>query len=498
MRRWLFSLLLGSALIPAVHAANSPNILLVVLDDWGWRDAGFMGNPYIETPTLDRLASEGMAFQQAYANAPNCAPSRAALMSGQYAPRTDVYTMLSGDMGDKRLRRVLTPPNKMYLEPDVVTLAEVLKSAGYRTAHIGKWNLGSGPVRGPEGQGFDINKGGNRNGSVNNGHFAPYQNLPGLEQAPAGEYLTDRLTEEAIRIIQQKSDKPFFIHLSHFAPHFPFQAPQHLVQKYIDKAGTSAAPVNDPTYAAMVDRIDQDMGKILAALEQTQQLDNTLIAITSDNGGYEDISWQKPLRGEKSLVYEGGIRVPLLFWWKGHIRPGRSEDPVIGIDLFPTLAAFAGAQPLPATLDGVSLQKLLLGKEEELARDALYWYFPAYVARNHTRTGDGMFLQRPAAVIRAGDWKLIHYFDHPHHELYNLAQDPSEQKNLWQAEPQKAAGLNAKLMQWLDSTGAPRELPANPAYDADFESAYLKSWWRQLRWRLAQTRWGAFLREEDL
>jgi arylsulfatase A-like enzyme len=477
-------------------ASEKPNILLIVLDDWGWRDAGFMENNYIETPTLDKLANEGLIFQNAYSNSPNCASSRAAIMSGQYAPRTEVYTMMTGDMGDARLRRVQTPPNKMYLEPKVITLAETLKAAGYRTAHIGKWNLGSGDVRGPTGQGFDLNIAGDRNGTARNGHFAPYD-LPGLEQAPAGEYLTDRLSAEAIGFIEQSSDKPFFIHLSHFAPHFPYQAPEALVQKYQAKSSSMDA-LTEPLYAAMVERIDTGIGKIITALRAQNLLENTLIIVTSDNGGYEDISYMRPLRGQKSLLYEGGIRVPLLFSWPGHIRPGATETPVMGIDFFPTLMQVAGVSSVNQTLDGKDISPLFNNSDADLQRDALYWYFPGYVAGNYDKAADTLFQQRPVAVIRQGDWKLILSLENDSRELYDLSKDPGEQHNLSVEQKLVAEGMAIKLHQWLKEMDAPLPLLPNPAYDKKYEKHYANSWWRKMRHKLSQTRYGAFLREKDL
>lgn len=477
-------------------ASDKPNILLVVLDDWGWRDAGFMGNTYIETPTLDKLAREGLVFRNAYSNAPNCAPSRAAIMSGQYAPRTEVYTMMTGDMGDARLRHVVTPPNKTYLEPKVITLAEMLKDAGYRTAHIGKWNLGSGDVRGPEGQGFEVNIAGDRNGTAHHGHFAPYE-LPGLEQAPTNEYLTDRLSTEAIHFIEQKSEKPFFIHLSHFAPHFPYQAPEELVRKYKNKLSSMDA-VNDPTYAAMVERIDTGIGQIITTLGAKNLLGNTLIIVTSDNGGYKNISNIAPLRGQKSLLYEGGIRVPLLMSWPGHIAQGTSDIPVMGIDFYPTLMEAAEVTQVNQPLDGKNISPLFDNTNADLQRDALYWYFPGYVAGHYEEAADEIFQQRPVAVIRQDDWKLIMSLENEEREMYDLSKDPSEQHNLAAQQKQKADELAIKLHQWLVEMNAPLPLATNPAYDPTFEKKYTGSWWQKFKRKLSQMRYGAFLKENDL
>ncbi len=464
-------------------AQQSPNIILVVLDDLGWRDVGYMGNPFIETPTLDRLASEGLVFTNAYANSPNCAPSRAAIMSGLYAPRTDVYTMFTGDMGEDNLRRVLTPPNKMYLKPSVVTLAETLQAAGYHTAHIGKWNLGTGKKRGPEGQGFDVNIGGHRGGHPQNGYFAPY-NLPGLEQAPKGEYLTDRLSQEAVNFIEQHHNERFFIYLSHFAPHFPYQAPADLLEKYQQKKqdAETRGHIFAEEFAAMVESVDRGLADILSTLRKHQLDNNTLIVVTSDNGGATYISYLPPLRGQKSLLYEGGIRVPMLFWWPGTIEAQQSAVPTIGIDLYPTLATSAKATP-PPHLDGTDLSPLFDNTEAQLPRQNLFWYFPAYIAGMTEDANDRVFQQRPAAVIRQGDWKLIQYLDSDAVELYNLVNDVGERNNVAEQNLQIRNALQTSLNQWLAEMEAPLPLEPNPSYSASAEEKIANSWWRKMRLR---------------
>lgn len=477
MRRFTRCLLCLWFTSPLALAAEKPNIILVVLDDLGWRDTGFMGNSYIETPQLDQLAKQGLVFDNAYSNAPNCAPSRAAIMSGQYAPRTSVYTMFTGDMGDEHLRRVLTPPNKQYLEPKVITIAEMLRNAGYRTAHIGKWNLGTGDVRGPTGQGFDINIAGYRGGEAHHGYFAPYD-LPGLEDAPAGEYLTDRLTDEAVRVIRQDDARPFFIYLAHFAPHPPLQGRKDLLTKYENKRlaikqGTE--PMNSE-FAAMVEAVDQGLAHILAALEQTGEIDNTLIVLTADNGGYEGVSYMKPLRGQKSYLYEGGIRVPMLWWWPGHIQAQHSQEPVIGIDIFPTLMQVAGVKTVSQPMDGVALQPLFQGTATHLDREALFWYFPAYIADSYGNSDTSIFQQHPAVVIRKQEWKLIRYLDSDNIELYNLVKDPGESMNVARQEAARVQELSQLLDQWLKTMDAPLPLQPNPAYNPGWQQRWLDKW----------------------
>jgi len=453
------------------NTPKQPNIILILLDDLSWRDVGFMENNFIETPSLDHLASEGMVFTHAYSSSPNCAPSRAAIMSGLYSPRTEVYTMISGDMGEEHQRAVLTPRNKMYLESQFTTMAEALKDRGYATAHIGKWNLGTGKIRGPEGQGFDLNIAGYRGGYPHKGYFAPYD-LPGLEDAPEGEYLTDRLSAEASQFIAQNHEQPFFIYLSHFAPHYPLEAPAALEKKYYAKRKRPEFEdtPNFPPFAAMIESVDQGVGKIYNTLKQYNLDSNTLIVFTSDNGGYHHSSNMGGLRGGKSSLYEGGIRVPLFFWWPGTIVAGESQQPVIGIDFFPTFLAASDSAKHSETetpaLDGENLLPLLRGDKESLPRQDLFWYFPAY-----TTESDGLgnssgkaFEQEPAAVIQREGWKLIRFLDDSPGELYYLPTDISEQHNLITSETKRAEELSLALDQWLQEINAPLSLPPNPTF----------------------------------
>lgn len=454
---------------PLQTKKQQPNIIFILLDDLGWRDVGFMGNTFIETPNLDRLASEGAIFNQAYSSAPNCAPSRAAIMTGLYAPRTEVYTMLNGDMGQANLRPVLTPHNKMYLESHFTTVAEVLKANGYATAHIGKWNLGSGKMRGPLGQGFDKNIAGYRGGTPPNGYFAPYD-LPGLDNAPDGEYLTERLSQEAVNFIQQAvSDKtvnqPFFIYLSHFSPHHPIEAPEVLEKKYAEKLKQEEFRNSDnsPVYAGMLDSVDRGVGKIMKALKQYEVDDNTLIVFTADNGGYAQLSGASELQGGKSSLYEGGIRVPLLFWWPSKIPTAVLEEPVIGVDFFPTLLAASGfnGTDLPDS-DGENLLPVLDQSQSNLNREDLFWYFPAYTVEG---ASEKVFEQRPAVAIRRGDWKLIRSLEPQGKiELYQLRNDPAERHNLAKQQPQQVQALNDALSQWLLRMDAPLPLKPNLEY----------------------------------
>ncbi len=486
----LFYCVLASVAHSAVeHAAvKKPlNFIIILLDDMGLRDAGFAGSEFIETPAMDRLAREGVVFSHAYANSPNCAPSRAAIMSGQYAPRTGIYTMGNGDAGHAHHRRVLAEKNSMYLPESVYTLAELLHDNGYITAHIGKWNLGTGAVRGPLGQGFDSNIGGSRLGSLSKGHVAPYDgDLPGLENAPVGEHMTHRLNNEAIDFVKSHAEDKFFLYLSHFAPHFPLQAPVEMVKKYKEKSmrlcelnklsnycGLHAEYIE---YVAMINDVDNGIAHLQNALEEKGILDNTVIVLMSDNGGYR---WQEELgalRGQKSQLYEGGIRVPMV-WRVPHSQQGAKIDvPVMGVDIFPTFAALAGIDVSGRILDGVNLTPLF-DKADRWQSRPLFWYLPGYTQDSvvddvytSAVSGDAgaklPFTQLPAAVIQRDGWKLIRYYDGTPAELYNLQRDESEQHNLYSSEKKRATQLMQALESWLKSSGGTLTLPVNPEYTA--------------------------------
>jgi arylsulfatase A-like enzyme len=470
-----------------------PNFIVILLDDLGLHDTGFMGNDFIETPAMDQLARDGVLFTQAYSNAPNCAPSRAAIMSGQTAQRTGVYTMMTGDMGDATRRKLQTPKNNVFLPEQVYTLAELLHDHGYVTAHIGKWNLGHGAVRGPEGQGFDVNIGGHRSGTATS-YYAPYSNdMPNLQNAPAGEYLTDRLNSEVEKFISKNKSKPFFIYLSHYAPHFPIQAPRDTVKKYEAKrekfCGSPAllqyCEMTDyyPEYAAMVEHIDRGVAQLRAALKADGLADNTVIVLMSDNGGYPFARDPHELRGQKSQLYEGGIRVPMVWLVPGNMTGLKSQAgakvdvPVSGVDIYPTFAALAGINTKQQTLDGIDISALITSSHKIPSR-SLYWYFPAYTLDHDPEEPGGLaissidknFSQIPAAVMLRDGWKLIRYYssdaqgDSGLSELYYLPDDPLEKNNLFAIEKKRGNDMMRELEGWLQSTGGAVTLPKNPAY----------------------------------
>ena len=453
---------LGCAEAPA-----PPNIVLFYIDDLGWRDVGFMGSAYYETPNIDRLAERGIVFTQAYANAPNCAPSRASLLTGQYTPRHGIYTVGSPERGQARLRKLIPPPNTTALDTSFVTLAEALKTAGYATAHVGKWHLG-GTGHLPTDQGFDVNVAGDAKGHPAS-YFYPYERgnsaVPGLQEGGHDdEYLTDRLTDEAIGFIETRADQPFFLHFAHYAVHTPIQAKDSLIEKYQQKPGDNAH--NNPTYAAMIESVDESMGRVMSLLDERGLTENTIIVFFSDNGGYGPATSMAPLRGSKGMLYEGGIRVPLAVYAPGLLAEARRDDtPVIGTDLYPTLLAMAGV-PLPPDqpFDGVSLRPLLLDATP-LPPRALHWHFPAYLERY--RDTPGPWRTTPAAAIRQGHFKLIEFFEDNRLELYNLHDDPGEQNNLAETMPNKTLELHALMQAWRADVQAPVPSEANPEYEPD-------------------------------
>lgn len=439
-----------------------PNIVLIVADDLGWKDLGFMGSFYYETPNLDLLAGEGMVFLQAYAAAANCAPSRACLMTGMYTTAHGIYTVASSERGDPRTRRLIPATNTDTLDNRFFTLAEALKQAGYTTVNIGKWHLGNDPCS----QGMDYNVGGSIWGHPKS-YFAPYIQ-PSLS-APEGEYLTDRLTEEAMVFMQQHSHTPFFLYLAYYAVHTPLQAKAGLEQKY-EKKGTVACQDN-ASYAGMVENLDSCIGRLMEELNVLGLSENTLVIFTSDNGGIREISCQDPLRAGKGSYYEGGIRVPLIFRWPGIIEnESVSKEPVINLDFYPTLLQITG-QESPANLDGLSLWPVLSG-EDGLTERPIFFHFPVYLQAYKKGSDDGrdpLFRTRPGSVIIDGNWKLHYYYEDSGTELYNLNSDPGERKNLASINTIKTAELLTKLEAWLKEEQAPVQFELNPQFDSLFE-----------------------------
>jgi len=454
------------------YGRRHPNIVFIFIDDMGWRDVGFMGSGYYETPNIDKLAGQGMVFTNAYSNAPNCAPARACLLSGQYTPRHGVYTVDTSSRGKSKFRKLIPIENTTVLDSNIVTIAEAIKPAGYVSAGIGKWHLGNDPQFGPIAQGFDVNIGGYSAGHPQKGYFVPYNN-PELPDGPPGEYLTDRLTNEALNFIETNKDQPFFLYLPHYAVHTPLQAKAELIEKYKNKRGSNGQ--NNPKYAAMIESTDQGVGRIMDKLDELGLAENTIVFFFSDNGGVKGITSNQPLRGGKGMLYEGGIREPMSVRWPGVVKPGTtSNTPVIGVDLFPTILEMAGVPVLEGKLlDGESIVPLLKGWGD-LNRRAIFWHFPAYLQGKAEGARDPHFRTRPAGAVRAGDFKLIEYFEDGALELYNLADDTSEQNNLVDNMPDKAAELHQLMLDWRKEVNAPVPTELNPEYnplsDQEFKS----------------------------
>jgi arylsulfatase A-like enzyme len=442
---------------PLSSNKTTPNILLINIDDLGWRDLGYMGSHYYETPNIDKLATEGMVFTNAYSASANCAPSRASLFSGEWGPRTGVYTVGRSERGKSKDRKLIPITNTLYINDHILTIAQVLKANGYSTCHVGKWHIS----KDPKDFGFDVNIGGAEYGHPPGGYFSPWHNRT-LKDGPAGEYLTDHLTDLAIDYLKTVGNKPFFMNFATYAVHGPWQGKPDLVEKYKKKKGSYGQ--NNPTYAAMIETMDTDVGRLLNYLKKTGKFKNTFIIFTSDNGGVYQITKQWPLRAGKGSFYEGGIRIPMLVVWPGQVKPETStSQPVVNLDFFPTFLDIAGIQkPNDKILDGKSFLPVLKG--ETLSVKPLYWHFPIYLEEGNKETTDSIFRTRPGSSIRQGPWVLQEYFEDNHLELYNLETDLGERKNLVEIYPIKVKELYGLLLQWRARVHAPVPAKLNPGY----------------------------------
>jgi len=452
----------------AAAAGRKLNLVFILIDDLGWADLGCYGSTFYETPNLDRLAAQGTRFTDAYAACPVCSPTRVSILTGKYPGRINLTNWLYGRI-HKKLRGA-DYIGQMPLEE--VTLAESLKPAGYRTCFVGKWHLGREPFW-PEHQGFDINIGGWSAGSPAGGYFSPYRN-PRLKDGPKGEYLTDRLNAEALKFLDAHHAEPFLLYLSHYTVHTPIQGKSDYVAKYKAKAA-KLQPLDGPpylpegeavakqrqdhaVYAAMVQSMDESVGRILRKLEALGIADHTAIVFMSDNGGYSTRrgapTSNLPLRAGKGWLYEGGIREPMIIKWPGVTRPGSvCRAPVTSTDFYPTLLEMAGLPLRPTQhADGTSLVPLLKGART-LDRQAIYWHYPHYSPQGGT----------PSGAVRAGDLKLIEFFEDNHVELYNLRADLGEKHDLADDMPGKAAELRKMLHDWRQAVDARMPTP-NPNY----------------------------------
>lgn len=433
-----------------------PNFVFILIDDYGWRDTGYNGSTYYETPNIDKLARSGMIFTDGYSASPVCSPTRSAIMTGKYPARLHITSHLQGASNRLHFTKVLQPNARLALPLEEVTIAEALRERGYKSACIGKWHLGAKGFL-PADQGFDVAHAGDEAGSTNSFFYPQWQKKIPLDGAP-GDYLTDRLTTLAIDFIAANKDRPFFLYLPHFATHTPIEGKPEKVKKYDAKADP-AQPQNYGEYAAMIESVDESVGRVVAALRENALLSNTLIFFTADNGGVTSREWKKrpvtsnlPLRVGKGHVYEGGIRVPTLASWEGMIKAGSTcGEPVLSVDYAPTMAELAGARL--KNVDGVSITKLLRGGS--LGVRDVFWHYPHYSPQ----------LGRPSAAMRRGDYKLILFFEDDRVELYNLKNDIGEMHDLAASDAPRAASMKKRLVAWLRETKA--QLPTrNPRYDA--------------------------------
>ena len=481
--RWLGGMLvlvLGAMIGEVTFAAEAksesgtkPNVVFFLIDDLGWADLGCYGSKFHKTPNLDKLAADGMRFTQAYAACPVCSPTRTAILTGRYPQRSGITTWLPGH-GNQRGHRLVAPEVPLKLPADEVTIAEALKPAGYTSASIGKWHLG-GAGSLPTDHGFDINIAGDDAGTPYN-YFAPYaaggngkksgKKIPGLDEAPEGEYLPDRLAAEAEKFIDVHKEQPFFLYLPHFAVHPPMKAKAEMIAKYGAMPKDPNGSQQNPIYAAMMESMDEAVGRVLKRLDEHKLSERTLVIFTSDNGGLCNGNGQMiaptsnaPLRDGKSHLYEGGLRVPLIVRWPGVTKSGSTSDAIVSsIDFFPTILDACGLKS-DAKVDGLNLAATLKGTATP-ERDAIYWHFPHY---------NGNAAAKPGAAIRAGDWKLIEFYETGRRELFNLAKDMRESSNLIEQNADIANDLHAKLAAWRESVGAKLPTP-NPDYAPNLQA----------------------------
>ena len=437
-----------------------PNIILILSDDQGWKDAGYMGSEYYETPSLDALAASGMTFTNGYANAPNCAPSRACLLTGMYSPRHGIFTVNSSARGRSEFRKIIPIENKTILDTSFITLAEVLGKNRYISASIGKWHLGNDSIGLPQSQGFNENVGGYRLGHPKS-YFSPYEN-PYLSDGPDGEYLTDRLTEEALAFLNKNKDNPFFLYLPHYAVHTPIQAKDSIRELFSTKMAIGRQ--NNPKYAAMVKSLDESIGRLIKRIDDLGIRESTIVIFMSDNGGHGVVTGMEPLRGSKGMLYEGGIRVPFIISWPGKIKEASiCEIPIAGTDLFPTILDLARIKvPDNVILDGTSLKRTLL-RGKDISERPIFWHFPAYLERN--KGMQTIWRTTPASAVRLGDWKLIEFYEDNKTELYNLKNDISETIDLSKKYPEKKEELMKILDEWKIDVKAPIPNKRNPDFD---------------------------------
>lgn len=467
---------------------QKPNVIFILLDDFGYADLGCYGSTYYESPNIDNLARQGIRFTDAYAACPVSSPTRASLLTGRYPVKSGITDWIPGRQATNSgspADRLVARPFTLNLSLEEVTIAEILKQNGYKTMISGKWHLGEDSLYWPENQGFEVNRGGFSKGSpskdkVNNGYFTPYGN-PRLKDGPAGEYLTDRLTDEAMKFIEVNSQDPFFIYLSYYAVHNPMQAKEAHIRKFEDKArkfGLDKMEAftrdrdwispsmssnykeriiqSNPVYAAMIWSVDENIGRLIRKLNELNISDNTVIIFTSDNGGLATSegspTCNSPLRAGKGWLYEGGIRVPLIIRYPGKIKPGSEiHTPVCSIDFLPTIAEITGSNAEGTGSDGVSFVKLF--RKDNMPERPLFWHYPHY-------SNQGV---EPGSAVRLGRYKLIDNFQRGRQELYDLENDLSETNDISAANPEKTKELFDILRKWRQDNNV-KMMDSNPAY----------------------------------
>lgn len=466
-RTYLIALTL--AWLTAAIAHSKPlNVVFYLIDDMGWMDIGANGSDYYRTPHIDRLAAEGMRFTNGYAACNVCTPTRAAIMTGKYPARLLMTQWLPSGRWDAKAHRLREARYLQAMPLEEFTIAEALREEGYSTAFMGKWHLGPEPYYFPRHQGFDVNVGGRDYGAPGS-YWYPYQGkwlIPTTNQlyskrdtvvdGKEGDYLIDRIAEEGEKYIRSVADKPFFLMMSHYGVHTPLQGKPDKVARF--EAIPDEKRKGDPRYAAMVESIDDSVGRIVDTLEDLGLDDRTLIIFTSDNGGHSKATRNAPLRANKGSNYEGGLRVPVVIKWPGNTKPGSvSEELVYSGDFYPTILAATGSPMRPLQhIDGVDLTPVLRG-EGDSGRDALFWHYPHY--NRHPQNF-------PASIIRKGKWKLIEKLDTGELELYDLDSDIGETSNLAEARPELTQRLYGELDQWRQDVGADPMRP-NPEYEGE-------------------------------
>lgn len=461
---------------------NMPNIIFILADDLGWTDLGCYGSKFYETPNIDRLAAEGIRFTSAYTACPVSSPTRVSYQTGKYPARLGITDYLMGRYSNQKHKKEMdrTCP---VLPPDLVTnlpltektIGAAFQERGYKTIHIGKWHCAQDSICFPHHHGYDINIGGCSKGAPGKvGYFSPYNN-PYLSDGPKGEYLTDRLTSECIKLIREHKDKPFFINLHYYQVHLPLMAKASKIEYFerkkrlleLDTVKTFNQEISwsnkvpfkvniaqrlihsHPVYAAMISDMDENIGRLISELKENNLYDNTVLVFYSDNGGLSIGAHAPtstlPLNGGKGYLYEGGIRVPLIVKWKDKVCPHSVTDQYIStVDFYPTLLDIAGLPLQPEQhVDGVSFLPALQG-DVTFDRGAVFWHYPHY----HNQGG------RPSAAIRSGDYKLIRYYDNEEFELFNIKTDIGEKENLDMKEPDKKEQLNRLLTDWLKKTNS--------------------------------------------